>query len=113
MKTGLAMLAMCAFCGLSGKLEAADRQDSSRPAAAVADEGDQLPSVILDLHKAKSEFDKHFSENLEPEMERMGQAFAAMSRGPRNCWPSVRRTREARGFAQNTRIAFRTESAKG
>jgi hypothetical protein len=78
MKIGLQVLIVWVLCGLAGGLEAAERQDpGSMPGAAAMEEGDQLPSVILDLHKAKSEFDKYFSEKLEPQMERMGQLFAA------------------------------------
>jgi len=75
MRTGLWVLLVCMLCGLPWELGAAER-GAATGGAAVA-ESDQLPSVILDLHKAKDEFDKHFSENLEPQMERMGQLFAA------------------------------------
>ncbi len=78
MKSGLWTLVVCVVCVLFGRLEAAERSDAEKTVGAVAAaEGDQLPSVIVDLHRARNDFDKHFAENLEPQIERMSELFGA------------------------------------
>ncbi len=54
----------------------AQAPSTSSPSADVREAssaGDQLPSVIIDLHKAKDNFDKQMAINVEPELDRLGQ----------------------------------------
>jgi hypothetical protein len=78
MKGQLCALVACLLCVLSGKLVAAEEPEAAKAAGTAATaEGDQLPSVILDLRRARSDFDTHFAEKLEPQIERMGEVFQA------------------------------------
>ena len=78
MQAKLRVLVLCVACSLSLGLHAAENEGTTgAPADMAMEKGDQLPSVILDLHEAKNAFDKHMSQQLEPELERLGQLFAA------------------------------------